>query len=62
MYGVPTGRGTDLGQKTRGTVGHWDRQDAIARTPGQPNNWLLIKRDDKFADIDWQLKTILNSD
>jgi hypothetical protein len=22
-------------------------------------NWLLIKRDDMFADIDWQLKTIL---
>jgi bifunctional non-homologous end joining protein LigD len=23
------------------------------------NNWLLIKRDDQFADIDWELKTIL---
>ena len=23
------------------------------------NNWLLIKRDDQYADIDWKLKTIL---
>ena len=23
------------------------------------NNWLLIKRDDQFADIDWKLKTII---
>jgi bifunctional non-homologous end joining protein LigD len=25
----------------------------------QPKNWLLIKAEDKFASVDWELKTIL---
>lgn len=43
---------TFLGKKVRGEF-------VLTRMSGQPNNWLLIKREDKFADIDWQLKTIL---
>ncbi len=31
----------------------------LTKMHGQLKNWLLIKRDDKFADIDWTLKTIL---
>ncbi len=42
---------TFLGKKVRGAF-------VLVRT-GQPKNWLLIKRDDKFADIDWKLKTVL---
>ena len=42
---------TFFGKKVRGEF-------VLVRT-GQPKNWLLIKREDKFVDIDWRLKTIL---
>ena len=45
-----------LGKKVRGEF-------ILIRMSGPKSaggkNWLLIKRDDQFADIDWQLKTIL---
>lgn len=42
-----------LGKKVRGEF-------TLVRMSGkQQNNWLLIKRDDKFADVDWRLKTII---
>jgi bifunctional non-homologous end joining protein LigD len=43
---------TFLGKKVRGEF-------VLARMSGQPKNWLLIKRDDQFADIDWELKTVI---
>lgn len=43
---------TFLGRKVRGAF-------ILTRMSGQEQNWLLIKREDKFADIDWKLKTIL---
>jgi len=58
---------TFLGKKVRGEF-TLVRIASSARTARNPkskipnpksNNWLLIKRDDKFADIDWRLKTIL---
>jgi len=41
-----------LGKKVRGAF-------VLTRIARQPKNWLLIKREDSFADIDWKLKTIL---
>jgi bifunctional non-homologous end joining protein LigD len=41
-----------VGKKVRGEF-------VLVKMSGQPKNWLLIKRDDKFADVDWRLKTIL---
>lgn len=43
---------TFLGRKVRGEF-------ILTKMSNQEKNWLLIKRDDKFADIDWELKTIL---
>ncbi|MEP7075750.1 MAG: DNA polymerase ligase N-terminal domain-containing protein [Acidobacteriota bacterium] len=43
---------TFLGKKVRGEF-------LLTKMSRQPVNWLLIKREDKFADIDWRLKTIL---
>jgi bifunctional non-homologous end joining protein LigD len=43
---------TFLGKKVRGEF-------KLVRMSRQPNDWLLIKTEDKFADIDWSLKTIL---
>jgi len=40
-----------LGKKVRGEF-------TLVRM-SRSNNWLLIKREDKFADIDWELKTII---
>ena len=41
-----------LGKKVRGEF-------TLVRMSRQENNWLLIKREDNFADIDWELKTII---
>jgi bifunctional non-homologous end joining protein LigD len=41
-----------LGKKVRGEF-------VLTKMHGQPKNWLLIKLEDKFVDIDWRLKTIL---
>ena len=41
-----------LGKKVRGEF-------TLVRMARQQKNWLLIKRDDKFADIDWRLKTVI---
>ena len=41
-----------LGKKVRGAF-------LLTRIARQPKNWLLIKREDSFVDIDWKLKTIL---
>jgi bifunctional non-homologous end joining protein LigD len=45
-----------LGKKVRGEF-------ILVRMSGPKSgggkNWLLIKRDDQYADIDWELKTIL---
>jgi hypothetical protein len=43
---------TFLGKKVRGAF-------VLTKMSRQPTNWLLIKREDNFADIDWRLKTIL---
>lgn len=43
---------TFLGKKVRGEF-------TLVRMSRQKKNWLLIKREDKFADIDWVLKTII---
>jgi bifunctional non-homologous end joining protein LigD len=43
---------TFLGKKVRGEF-------ILTKMSGSTKNWLLIKREDKFADIDWRLKTIL---
>ena len=40
-----------LGKKVRGEF-------TLVQTRPK-KNWLLIKREDKFADIDWELKTII---
>ena len=40
------------GQKVRGEF-------ILTRMSNQQNNWLLIKREDKYADVDWKLKTVL---
>ena len=52
------------GQKVRGEFTlvklstSFSNQKSKIKNPKSPN-WLLIKREDKFADIDWELKTIL---
>lgn len=43
---------TFYGNKVRGGF-------TLVKFSKQPKNWLLIKADDKFADVDWKLKTIL---
>lgn len=43
---------TFRGEKVRGEF-------VLTKMARQPKNWLLIKRDDKFADVEWRLKTIL---
>ncbi len=43
---------TFLGKKVRGAF-------TLVKMSGQEKNWLLIKREDKFADIDWRPKTII---
>lgn len=43
---------TFYGKKVRGGF-------TLVKFSKQPKNWLLIKADDKFADVDWKLKTIL---
>lgn len=43
---------TFYGKKVRGGF-------TLVKFSKQPKNWLLIKADDKFADVDWRLKTIL---
>ena len=50
-----------LGKKVRGAfllVRMSSNPKSKIRNP-KSNNWLLIKRDDQYADIDWQLKTII---
>src|SRR6185369_14253018 len=52
---------TFLGTKVRGDfllVRMSSNPKSKIRNP-KSNNWLLIKRDDQYADIDWELKTIL---
>ena len=46
---------TFLGKKVRGEF-------ILTRMSRPATNWLLIKRDDNFADIDWRLKTILKTE
>ena|SRR5436190_15954092 len=46
---------TFFGKKLRGEF-------VLTQMSRQPKNWLLIKREDKFADIDWRLKTVLESE
>lgn len=46
---------TFLGKKVRGEF-------VLTKMSRQPKHWLLIKRDDKFADVEWRLKTILPSE
>ena len=41
-----------LGKKVRGEF-------TLVKIARQPKNWLLIKREDKFVDIDWKLKTVI---
>ena len=41
-----------FGKKVRGAF-------VLVRTSRYPTNWLLIKREDKYASVDWELKTIL---
>jgi bifunctional non-homologous end joining protein LigD len=43
---------TFLGKKVRGEF-------VLRKMASPPNNWTLIKTEDKFADIDWRIKTIL---
>ncbi len=43
---------TFFGKKVRGEF-------VLARMHNVPKNWLLIKVEDKFVDIDWHVKTIL---
>ena len=43
---------TFLGKKVRGEF-------VLTKMTRQEKNWLLIKRDDKFADVDWRLKTVI---
>jgi bifunctional non-homologous end joining protein LigD len=31
----------------------------LVKFKGRPKNWLLIKAEDKFANVDWRLKTVL---
>jgi bifunctional non-homologous end joining protein LigD len=40
------------GKKVRGEF-------TLVKFKGRPKNWLLIKANDKFADVDWKLKTVL---
>jgi bifunctional non-homologous end joining protein LigD len=46
---------TFLGKKVRGEF-------VLTKMSRHPKHWLLIKRDDKFADVEWRLKTILPAD
>lgn len=46
---------TFLGKKVRGEF-------VLTRMSRQPTNWLLIKRQDKFADPNWRLKTVLETE
>ena len=54
-----------LGKKVRGAFILVRMSPRAASNPKskiqnpKSNNWLLIKRDDQFADIEWRLKTIL---
>ena len=41
-----------LGKKVRGEF-------TLVRMSRQQKNWLLIKREDQFVDIDWKLKTVI---
>ncbi len=41
-----------LGKKVRGEF-------VLTTMSRQPKNWLLIKREDQFADVEWRLKTII---
>lgn len=43
---------TFLGKKVRGEF-------TLVRMSGQNKNWLLIKREDRFVDIDWKIKLII---
>lgn len=45
---------TFLGRKVRGEF-------VLTKMSKQEKNWLLIKLNDKFADVDWKLKTILRA-
>jgi len=45
-------RFTFLGKKVRGEF-------TLVKLSKQQKNWLLIKAEDKFVDIDWKVKTIL---
>ena len=47
-----------LGKKVRGEF-TLIKMSGSGRKP-KSKNWLLIKIDDKFADVDWRLKTILS--
>jgi bifunctional non-homologous end joining protein LigD len=40
------------GKKLRGEF-------TLVKMHGQDKNWLLIKKDDRFADPDWELQTVL---
>lgn len=40
------------GRKVRGEF-------VLTKMANQAKHWLLIKRDDNFADVDWKLKTVL---
>jgi bifunctional non-homologous end joining protein LigD len=42
------------GKKVRGSF-------VLTKMAGQAKNWLLIKRDDNFVDIDWVLKTVVSA-
>jgi len=42
-----------FGKKVRGEL-------TLVRMSGKGNNWLLIKRENKFADVDWELKTVMS--
>lgn len=50
-----------LGKKVRGAflLVRMAANKRSKQKKGESNNWLLIKRDDRYADIDWELKTIL---
>ncbi len=50
----------DHGRLTFALHGIKVRGDFVLRKmSGQPQNWLLIKQEDKYADIDWRVKTIM---
>ena len=57
-----TSGGTDI-SIVRGEFTSYEWLDVLSEpgaiATGLPQNWLLIKREDKFADIDWKLKPVL---